>query len=68
MEIDRVKLIALMAERRMSINELSQKAGVGRVTISYIRSGKVCSDKTGKALADALQVPLESLLREEAGL
>lgn len=68
MKVDKVRLITLMAELDFSVGELAHRTGITKGTISSIRSGKSCSGRTAKALADALKIPLESLLREEAGL
>lgn len=64
MKIDRVKLISLMAERNMSANELAKKAGLAISTVSNIRSGKSCANKTGQAIAKALCVELKTLESE----
>lgn len=64
MRIDRVKLIGLMAEKEISVNELAAKSGLTISTISNIRSGKTCSNKTGAAIAKALQVEIESIKSE----
>lgn len=64
MKINRIKLITLMAEKNLSVNELAKQAGLARGTLSAIKAGKTCYVKTAKALADALDVPFESLLEE----
>lgn len=64
MKINRIKLIVLMTEKNMSVQELAGKAGITRGTLSAIRTGKTCYAKTAKALADALNVSLEELLEE----
>mgnify|MGYP005758912127 CR=1 FL=1 len=43
MRIDRIKLISEMAIQEIKVGELSEKAGVSRVTISAMRSGKSCT-------------------------
>ncbi|MEL7658687.1 MAG: helix-turn-helix transcriptional regulator [Bacillota bacterium] len=61
MRINRIKLIALMAEKELSTNELVQKSGLSRSTISHIRSGKSCSEQTAEALAKGLSVPVQRI-------
>ena len=62
MRIDRVKLISAMAKKEVTGKELATRVGVSPTTISTIRSGRSCSDETGRAIADALKIPLESLI------
>lgn len=61
MRINRIKLIALMAEKDISIEELTVKTGLSRSTISHIRSGKSCSPKTAERLVRGLDVPLHKV-------
>lgn len=63
--INRVRLIAFMAEKEISINTLVEKAGISRVTVSSVRSGKTCSPDTAHKIASALEVPLNSLTEQE---
>lgn len=67
MRIDRVKLIAEMARQEIKVSELSEKAGVARVTITGIRGGKSCTENTAKHIARALGVPVEALMAEQEG-
>lgn len=64
MRIDRVKLIATMAERDMSCTQLAKLTGVSRSTITSVRSGKSCFLETALLIADALRVEVEDLLEE----
>ena len=64
MKIDRVKLIATMAERDMKSTQLAKITGVALSTISSIRSGKACLLETALLIADALRVEVEDLLEE----
>lgn len=64
MQIDRIKLIAEMARQRITLKELSEKSGVSRVTISAIRSGKMCNTHTGTKLAEALGLNVDDLIEE----
>ena len=61
MKIDRVKLIATMAERNMTCTRLAKLTGVALSTISSIRSGKACLLETAILIADALRVEVEDL-------
>ena len=64
MRIDRVKLIAEMARQEIRVQELAEKAGVSRVTITGMRGGKSCTENSVKHVAKALGVPVESLLED----
>ena len=52
--IDRVKFAAALAKKNMNLKELAEKSGVSRVTVSAVKCGKSCSEKTGRALAAIL--------------
>lgn len=65
MRIDRVKLIAEMARQEISVNELSRKACVSRVTITAMRGGKSCSRNSALHVANALGVDVSKLLSDE---
>lgn len=65
MRIDRVKLIAEMARQEIRVQELAEKAGVSRVTITGMRGGKSCTENSVKHVAKALGVSIESLMPAE---
>ena len=52
--IDRVAMIAAMARRDMTCNQLVELSGVSRVTITSARSGKTVSKGTADKLAAVL--------------
>ena len=62
MRIDRYKLINELMRQEMTQGELAERAGISRATVNYIKGGKSCSDEVGHKIADALKVPLETLL------
>lgn len=62
MRIDRYKLINELMRQEMTQGKLAERAGISRATVNYIKSGKSCSDEVGHKIADALKVPLETLL------
>ena len=62
MRIDRVKLIAEMARQEISVKDLAEKSGVSRVTVTSMRSGKSCSDKSVNHVANALGIQVEELM------
>lgn len=62
MRIDRYKLINELMRQEMTQRELAERAGISRATVNYIKGGKSCSDEVGRKIADALKVPLETLL------
>lgn len=65
MKIDRVKLIAIMAERNMTCTKLSKQTGIALSTISSIRSGKSCLYETATKIAKALGVDVSEIIRED---
>lgn len=62
MRIDRIKLITEMVRQDIKTCELAEMAAVSRATITALRGGKSCSANSAKRVAQALNVPLESLL------
>lgn len=62
--IDRVSLIAEMARKNISCNQLVGLSGVSRVTITAARSGKSCSRETVEKLAAGLGVPVSDIIKE----
>lgn len=64
MKVNKQRLIILMAEKQLSVNELAKLAGITRGTLSAVKAGKTCYVKTIKALADALGVSFEDLCEE----
>lgn len=64
MRINRIKLVAELARQDMTQARLAERAGISRATVNYIKSGKSCSDEVGRKIADALKVPLETLLED----
>ena len=65
MVIDRVKLITEMARQRVTVLELAEKAGVARVTLTSVRSGKSCTANTARHIARALGVDVEALTPDD---
>lgn len=62
--IDRVKLVAAMARAELTGQQLAERSGVSRVTITAIRSGKSCSLETAHKLTAILG---EDILVSEYG-
>ena len=65
MRISRKRLAALMIDRDVNVNALSECSDVSRVTISSIRTGKSCSKETTSKIAKALGVDPAELLETE---
>ncbi len=65
MRIDRVKLIAEMARQEIKSQELAEKAGISRMTVSAMRCGKSCTEHSVKHVARALGVPVEALMMDK---
>lgn len=64
MRIDRVKLVTELTRQDMTQTQLAKRAGVSRATVGYIKGGKSCCDEVGHKIANALKVPIESLLEK----
>lgn len=64
MRIDRIKLITEMARQDITQIQLAELTGASRATISGVQNGRSCSSRTAVKIADALKVPLETLLEE----
>lgn len=64
MRIDRIKLTAEMMKQDLTQIKLAELSGVSRVTINAIKGGKRCTDEIGQKIAEALQVPIETLLEK----
>lgn len=66
MNINKNKFLLAMARGKFSVNSLSAKSGIGRVTLSSLKSGKVTAlqpETLGK-LADALEVDVTELIED----
>lgn len=64
MRIDRIKLVTEMARQDMTQFQLVELSGVSRATISGIQNGRSCSSRSAVKIADALKVPIETLLED----
>ena len=54
MRIDRVKFAAALVRLDLNGNQLAEKAGVSRGTVTAVRTGKSCSKETADKLAAVL--------------
>ena len=54
MRIDRIKFAAALARLDLNGNQLAEKAGVSRGTVTAVRTGKSCSKETADKLAAVL--------------
>lgn len=64
MRIDRVKLIAEMARQNIRVNDLAEKAGISRVTITAMRGGKSCNKNSVLHIARALGIEVADIIEE----
>lgn len=62
MRIDRFKLTTELMRRDMTQKQLAEKAGVSRVTVNSIKSGRSCSEEVGKKIAKALGVDVTEII------
>lgn len=54
MRINREKLAAAMVRHDLNGKKLAEKAGISRITMTAVRSGKSCSKETAEKLAAVL--------------
>lgn len=64
MRIDRVKFATVLAREDISSQELARRAGLSRVTISSVKSGRSCTRSTAEKIASGLRVDLSELLTD----
>ena len=64
-KINRMAFRMLMAQKDLTLKDLSRLSGVSVQTISGATCGKTCSEKTLIALCAALDVPAEAILERE---
>ena len=62
MRIDRIKLVTELIKQEMTQKQLAEKAGVSRVTVNGIKSGRSCSDETAGKIAKALCVDVTEII------
>ena len=62
MRIDRIKLIAEMARKDMTVKALAEKSLVSRMTVSAMRCGKSVNENSARRVAQALGVDVADLL------
>lgn len=65
MRIDRTRFVVAMLKRDCTTVQLADKTGLSRGTVSAVKNGKRCSDKTGNLIAKALGVAVEDLMEQE---
>ncbi|MBQ8687858.1 MAG: helix-turn-helix transcriptional regulator [Ruminococcus sp.] len=65
-----VRLDRVMADRKMSLNELSEKVGVSNVNLSKLKTGKASAIRfsTLEAICKALGCQPGDILEFEAGI
>lgn len=59
--VDRVKVIAEMARQNLTLEEVAQKAGVGRSAVQKMRNGQPVWRTTAGHVASALGVSVADL-------
>ena len=54
MQINRERMVVAMLRADLTNNQLSQMAGLSRVTVSAVKRGKSCSEETARKLVAVL--------------
>ena len=62
MRIDNKKLRHVMIDRDVGQKQLSEQSGVSRAVVNNVCCGRSCTSTTAMKIAEALQIPLESLI------
>lgn len=62
MKIDPVKIDLLMAERKITITELSRISGLSQQGISAIKLRRTCTPVSAGKIAEGLGVPVRSII------
>lgn len=65
MRLDRIKLIIEMARQDINVGTLAKKADISRGTLSGIRCGRSCNERTCAAIARALGVDVLDIIEQE---
>lgn len=65
MRIDRVKFVTALTVKDMSLKRLCELSRVSRATVTAVKSGKTCSEETGRKIAAALEIDIEQLIARE---
>lgn len=61
---DFVRFSLAMLKCHLRITDIARTSGVSRTTIANVRDGLACSERTAKAIAEAMGVPLADLITE----
>ena len=64
MKLNVTKLLIAVGEQQMSFQELAEKSGVSRNTISAVKAGKTCRPDIAGKIANAINRPLTDLIEE----
>lgn len=64
MKLNITKLLIALGEQQMSIQDLANKSGVSRNTISAIKAGKTCRPDIAGRIAMAINTPLAELIED----
>lgn len=62
MKFNVTKLLVAIGEQQMSIQDVAEKSGISRATISAIKAGKTCRPDVAGRIAQALNKPLAELI------
>ncbi|WP_455717649.1 helix-turn-helix domain-containing protein [Anaerosporobacter sp.] len=64
MRINRIRFILELAKKDLTLKVLAEKSGVSRQTLSYIKSGKNCTELVACKIAKALDVDVTELIED----
>lgn len=64
LKICRYKLAVALIKRDLNTVQLAARTGLSRETISAVKNGKRCSDRTAILIADCLGMSVKELLEE----
>ncbi len=64
MKINVTKLLIAIGEQQISIQDLAERSGVSRNTISAVKAGKTCRPDLAGRIARAINKPLSELIED----
>lgn len=66
MLLNKMRILALIAEKRMTQSELALRCGISRQSVNTIIRRGTCELRTAGKLADGLGIAVEEIIREGA--
>ncbi len=65
MRIDRIKFIMIITSKDLTLSKLAEMSNLSRQTLSCIKQGKRCNQKTANKIAKALGIDVREIMEVE---